>query len=150
MFVHSPVQLILWIAFGWYSHWECDATLHRKTTVLQRENSNLDFNFLFNPTRFLFSLFARDGLKYFERSTSFHDQNAVKVKSGFDAVTDVVCMVLGEPFSLSILKLIIFPNLWQKITAVAHFFATKWAEHHCKKLNQHVFLSRQTWMGWRL
>ena len=72
-----------------------------------------------------FSLFARDGLKYFERLSSFLDQNAVKVKSGFDAVTDVFCMALGEPFSLSILKLIIFPHLWQNIAAVAHFFATK-------------------------
>ena len=55
-----------------------------------------------------FSLFATDGLKYFEWSSSFLGQNAAKLKGGFDAVADVLCTPLREPFSLSVLKLFIF------------------------------------------
>ena len=56
----------------------------------------------------IFQPFATDGLKYFEWSSSFLDQNAAKLKGGFDAVADVLCTPLREPFSLSVLKLFIF------------------------------------------
>lgn len=84
----------------------------------------MDFNFLFNPFRFLFQPFCCRWLAIVWRSSSFLDRNAVKVKSGFDVVADVFCTQctpLGEPFSLSTLKLIIFPHLWRNIAPVAHF-----------------------------
>ena len=88
-----------------------------------------------------FSLFATDGLKYFERSSSFLDWNTAKVKSGFDAV----CHSENSPYPYLSLS---FCHIYGKRLKQSHIFRHKMSRTSLQKVTmQYAFFPRQTWMG---